>query len=98
MGLLDKAKQQAQELKGKVEGQAQELKTKVEDKVEDVQQQRKASELLEQLGRLVYAQRTERATPSDDMDSVIKELRTLEDAGATVLASPQVTPSSPPNE
>ena len=60
MGLLDKAKQQAQELRGKVEGQAQELKTKVEDKVEDVQQQRKASELLEQLGRLVYAQRTER--------------------------------------
>jgi hypothetical protein len=76
MGFLDKAKQQAQDLKGKVEG-----------KVEDVQAKRKAGEQLDALGRLVYAQRTER--PADDTEAkitvIIDALRALEAEGVSVL-------------
>jgi len=76
MGFLDKAKQQAQDLKGKVEG-----------KVEDVQSKRKAGELLDQLGRLVYAQRTDR--PADDTDgqiaALVEALRAFETEGVSVL-------------
>jgi hypothetical protein len=76
MGLLDRAKQQAQDLKGKVEG-----------KVDDVQSKRKASDLLEQLGRLAYAEQTGRAPATADAESakVIEDLRSLEAQGVTVL-------------
>jgi hypothetical protein len=76
MGFLDKAKQQAQDLKGKVEG-----------RVEDVQAKRKAGELLDRLGRLVYAQRTDR--PAADTDGeiakLVEALRALEAEGVSVL-------------
>ncbi len=76
MGFMDKAKQQAQDLRGKVEG-----------KVEDVQAKRKAGDLLDQLGRLVYAQRTER--PAADTDGeitrLVEALRALEAEGVSVL-------------
>ena len=76
MGLLDKAKQQAQDLKGKVEG-----------KVEDVQAKRKAGDLLDRLGRLVYAQRTDRAVPDTDTQiaSLVEALRAMEADGVGVL-------------
>jgi hypothetical protein len=78
MGLLDRAKQQAQDLKGKVEG-----------KVDDVQSKRRLNDLLEQLGRLAYAEQTGRATPNADADGakLIDELRTLEGQGVDVLAA-----------
>jgi hypothetical protein len=76
MGFLDKAKQQAQDLKGKVEG-----------RVEDVQAKRKAGEQLDRLGRLVYAQRTDR--PAADTDGeiakLVEALRALEAEGVSVL-------------
>ena len=76
MGFLDKAKQQAQDLKGKVEG-----------KVEDVQAKRKAGDQLERLGRLVYAQRTDRPVADTDAQiaSLVESLRAMEADGASVL-------------
>jgi hypothetical protein len=76
MGFLDKAKQQAQDLKGKVES-----------KVDDVQAKRKAGDLLESLGRLVYAQRTERPVADTDgeIGRIVEALRALESEGASVL-------------
>jgi hypothetical protein len=76
MGLLDRAKQQAQGLKGKVE-----------EKVEDVQGKRKAGDQLEAIGRVVYAERTGRAQANGDseLDRLVSELRALEDGGVTVL-------------
>ena len=76
MGFLDKAKQQAVDLRGKVEG-----------KVEDVQAKRKAADLLDRLGRLVYAQRTERPAPDTDAQiaSLVDGLRALEADGVSVL-------------
>jgi polyhydroxyalkanoate synthesis regulator phasin len=75
MSLLEKAKTQAQELKGKVEG-----------KVEDVQQKRKVSDLLEQLGRLAYAQRSGRAFSEEEAEGLVAQLKELEDHGAEVAA------------
>jgi len=79
MGLLDRAKQQAQDLSRKVEG-----------KVDDVQGKRKTGDLLEQLGRIAYAEQTGRASASADADAakVVEELRALESQGVVVLAAP----------
>ena len=76
MGLLDKVKSQAKD-----------LKDKVEDKVEDVQASRKASDLLESLGRLTYAGRTGRAPADADAEigRIVAELEKLEAEGAKVL-------------
>jgi polyhydroxyalkanoate synthesis regulator phasin len=76
MALLDKVKSQAKDLKGKVEG-----------KVEDVQAKRKVDDLLDDLGRILYAERTERpmADAEIEISRLVGELKTLEDEGAEVL-------------
>jgi CRISPR/Cas system type I-B associated protein Csh2 (Cas7 group RAMP superfamily) len=76
MALLDKVKSQAKDLKGKVEG-----------KVEDVQAKRKVDDLLDDLGRILYAERTERPMPDADKEisRIVDELKKLEDEGAEVL-------------
>ena len=77
MGLLDKAKVKASHL-------AEQAK----DKIEDVKEKRKLDSLLDELGRIVYRQRTERGTPGDEGDIVrlVGELRTLEADGIEVVA------------
>jgi hypothetical protein len=50
MGFFDTVKEQAHELRGRVE-----------HKVDDVQARRKAAHDLEQLGRFLFAERTDRA-------------------------------------
>jgi hypothetical protein len=84
MGLLDKAKVKA----GHLAGQAK-------DKIEDVKEKRKVDNLLDELGRIVYRQRTERGAPGDEAEIVrlVGELRTLEADGTEVVA-----PVSEPGE
>jgi hypothetical protein len=83
MGFFDKVKEQAD--KAKV--QAKDLKGRVEDKVEDVQGKRKADDLLDDLGRFLYAERTSR--PLDGAEAeiarLVGELRQLEDGGVKIL-------------
>lgn len=77
MGLLDKAKEKA----GHLAGQAK-------DKIGDVKEKRKVDDLLDDLGRIVYRQRTERGEPGDE-DVIVRlvgELRTLESDGTEVVA------------
>ena len=85
MGILDKMKQQAAQLKDseKVKG----VTGKVKEKVEDVQARRKANDLLADLGRLLYAQQTGRtnATAEAEIARLVAELRALEDDGLTIL-------------
>ncbi len=71
----------------KVKGQAKELKEKVEGKVEDVQGKRKADDLLDDLGRFLYAQRTGRpiAESEPEITRIVGELQKLEEAGVAVL-------------
>jgi hypothetical protein len=83
MGFFDKVKEQAE--KAKV--QAKDLKGKVEGKVEDVQSKRKADDLLDDLGRFSFAERTGRPLPGAEaeIDRIVAELKRLEDDGVKIL-------------
>ena len=89
MGFLDKAKEKA----GHLAGQAKE-------KIEDVKEKRKVDDLLDDLGRIVYRQRTERGEPGDEDEIVrlVGALRTLESDGADIVApvSAPVEEQQPP--
>ena len=93
MGILDKAKEKA----GHLAGQAK-------DKIEDVKEKRKVDDLLDDLGRIVYRQRTERGGPGDEDEIVrlVGALRTLESDGIEVVPSvaapvgDQLPPPPPP--
>lgn len=76
VGFFDKVKEQAKELKGKVE-----------EKVEDVQGKRRASDLLDDLGRFLYAERTGRPISEADVeiDRIVGELQKLENDGIKIL-------------
>jgi len=88
MGLLDRAKEQAIHLKDREK--VREVAEKVKGKVEDIQTKRRADALLEDLGRLVYAQHTGRANDSADTEisRLVAEVRVLEDDGVPVLPEP----------
>ena len=89
MGLLDKAKEKA----GHLAGQAK-------DKIEDVKEKRKVDDLLDDLGRILYRQRTERGESGDEDEIVrlVGDLRTLESDGTEVVAhaSAPVEDKQPP--
>ena len=86
MGFLDKVKEQAD--KAKV--QAQELKDKVGEKVDDVQAKRRADDLLDDLGRFLYADRTGRTAAGADAEiqRIVAELRALENDGVSIPPPP----------
>ncbi|HUY96789.1 MAG TPA: hypothetical protein VMW47_04055 [Verrucomicrobiae bacterium] len=77
MSILDRAKQQASELRGRAE-----------DKVQDLADKRRADDLLAQLGRLTYAERTERGGPDDAaaVERLVADLKGLEANGTAILA------------
>lgn len=87
MGFLDKAREKAEALAGQAK-----------DKLEDVQAKRKADDLLDDLGRILYRQRTNRATETDaaDIDRVVAELSALEADGTAVLQAKSSGPSAAP--
>ena len=76
MGLFDKGKDQAKELKGKVD-----------EKVDEFRAKRKANDLLDDLGRFLYAERTGRTVAGSDaeIDRIVGELKQLEDHGIKIL-------------
>ena len=88
MGFFEKAKEQASHLKDSEK--VREVAEKVKGKVEDVQTKRKANDLLEDLGRILYAQKTGRVNPKADaeIDRIVTELHKLEDDGVTILPEP----------
>jgi hypothetical protein len=89
MGFLDKAKEQAiVHLKDREK--VREVAEKVKGKVEDIQTKRRADALLEDLGRLAYAQHTGRANDRADpeISRLVAELRSLEDDGVPILPEP----------
>ena len=78
MGFLDKAKEKA--------GQ---LVEPIKEKVDDRKERRKADDLLDDLGRVTFRQRTDRALPDDEAEilRLIVELQALEAEGTDVLAT-----------
>ena len=90
MGFLDKAKEKATHLAGQAK-----------EKIDDVKEKRKADDLLDDLGRILYRQRTDRGEPGDEAEIVrlVAELRTLEDDGTEVIdaaAAADTTDAPPP--
>jgi hypothetical protein len=83
MGLFDKVKEQAE----KARVQAKDIKGKVEGKVEEVQRKRKADDLLDDLGRFLFAERTGQPVPGADVeiDRIVGELKELEAQGVKIL-------------
>ena len=85
MGLINRATEQATHLKDRAK--VREVAEKVRGKVEDIQTKRKANDLLEDLGRLVYAEHTGRTNDSaaSEISRIVAELQTLEGDGVTIL-------------
>jgi hypothetical protein len=91
---LDKAKEKAQQIAGQAK-----------DKVEDVQNRHRADDLLDDIGRIVYRQRTDGPLPGDDtrISELVVELKALADAGTPILddkqdRSSQLPPPAPPSD
>ena len=82
MGLLDKAK-----------AQAQQLATKGQEKFEQTQGKRKSDALLRDLGAAVFAQRTGKGTPETDaeIERLLSELREHESQQGPIDTSPTAT-------
>jgi hypothetical protein len=76
MSFLDKAKEKATQ-----------LTATVKDKADDIQNKKKADDLLDDIGRIVYRQHTEGTMPDDTaaIDALVAQLKTLEDAGTKIL-------------
>ena len=87
MGFLDKAKEKATHLAGQAK-----------EKIDDVKEKRKADDLLDDLGRILYRQRTDRGEPGDEAEIVrlVAELRVLEDDGTELVAAATAADASPP--
>ena len=87
MGLLDKAKEKATHLAGQAK-----------EKIEDVKEKRKVDDLLDDLGRIVFRQRTDRGEPGDEAEIVrlVDELRALEADGTEVIPQASAAAEEPP--
>jgi hypothetical protein len=98
MSFLDKAKQKASE-----------LTQQAKEKIDDVKDTRKADSLLDDLGRILYRQRTERGEAGDEaaIAELVGQLQLLEAEGTAILDAKQETeqasnlpppsPMAPPN-
>ena len=87
MGFLDKAKETASHLAEQAKG-----------KIDDVNQKRKADDLLDDLGRVLYRQHTDRGEPGDEalIVGLVDSLRQLEADGAEILAPVPTVVEQPP--
>jgi hypothetical protein len=103
MGLMDRVKEQANQLAQKTQEAAQGGKAKLDQ----AQANRRGDALLRQLGAAVYADRTGRGTPDSQakIEQLISTIQAHERENGLNLTSPQATvpqpgspadPSSPP--
>jgi len=85
MGFFDKAKTQAAQLKDNEK--VHELADKVKEKVGDFQHKRQADDLLDDLGRFSYAEKTGRPIEGSapEIDRIVADLRKLEAEGVQIL-------------
>ena len=80
MSFLDKAKEKATH-----------LATQAKEKVDDIQDKRKADDLLDDIGRIIYRQRTTATVDAGDdakINELVEALKALEAAGTPILEAP----------
>lgn len=72
---LDKAKDKTKSIAGSAK-----------DKVDDVKDARKADDLLDDIGRIIYRQRTQGTLNNDEarISAIVEELKALEAAGTSL--------------
>lgn len=89
MSFLDKAKEKATQ-----------LTQQAKEKLDDFKDNRKADELLDDLGRITYRQHTDRSEEGDAaaITDLVGKLQALEAEGVDVLAAkaPPAAPDLPP--
>src|SRR5215203_1051619 len=89
MSFIDKAKEKATS-----------LTQQAKEKIDDLRDTRKAGNLLDDLGRIVYRQRTERGAAGDEaaIAELVRRLQALEAEGTSVLGKNEdaQTPDLPP--
>jgi hypothetical protein len=75
----------------KAKQKATSLTQQAKEKFDDIKDNRKADELLDDLGRIVYRQRTERGEAGDDaaIADLVGRLQALEAEGTPVLGTKQ---------
>ena len=85
MGFFDKVKAQATHLKENEK--VHELTDKVKGKVEDFQHKRRADDLLDDLGRFSYAEKTNRPIEGSaaEIERIVEDLKKLEADGVVIL-------------
>jgi hypothetical protein len=72
----------------KAKDKATQLANQAKDKVDEQQNKRKADDLLDDIGRIVYRQRTSGTVQPDDdaiIDALVAELTALEALGTDIL-------------
>jgi hypothetical protein len=89
MSFLDKAKDKASQ-----------LANQAKEKVDETQNKRKVDDLLDDIGRIIYRQRTTGTVEPDDetaIDALVAELKALADLGTDILGTkPAAAPATPP--
>lgn len=73
----------------KAKEKAQQLASQAKEKVDDFKDNRKADDLLDDLGRILYRQRTGRGDSADEatIDELVGKLQGLEAEGTPVLGT-----------
>jgi hypothetical protein len=89
MSFLDKAKDKASQ-----------LANQAKEKVDESQNKRKVDDLLDDIGRIIYRQRTTGTVEPDDdaaIDALVAELKALADLGTDILGSKPAAAVPPSN-
>ncbi len=83
----------------KAKDKATQLANQAKDKVDEQQNKRKADDLLDDLGRIVYRQRTTGTVEDGDdaaIDALVAELTALAELGTDIMGTkPDAAPAAP---
>jgi hypothetical protein len=83
----------------KAKDKATQLANQAKEKVDESQNKRKADDLLDDIGRIIYRQRTTGTSqPGDDeaIDELVAQLKALADLGTDILEEkPEPAPAAP---
>lgn len=82
----------------KAKDKATQLANQAKEKVDETQNKRKADDLLDDIGRIVYRQRTTGVTePGDDaaIDALVAELTALAELGTDILGTKPAVAAPP---
>lgn len=83
----------------KAKDKATQLANQAKEKVDETQHKRKADDLLDDIGRIVYRQRTTGVAESGDdaaIDALVAELTALAELGTDILGTAQPASNLPP--